>query len=200
MTETTEAVDHADDPADRDEPVADLPLRPALEAVLMVVDEPVTALTLAQVLQRTVAEVEDALVALAAAYVAEERGFELRAVAGGWRMYSAARYAPAVEAFVLDGQHARLTQAALETVAVVAYRQPVTRARVSAVRGVNVDAVMRTLVSRGLVEECGSEPDTGAYLYRTTGYFLERLGIGSLDELPALAPYLPDIESLEGDM
>ena len=200
MSETPgvdEQSEHLDAPMEADEPVADLPLRPALEAVLMVVDEPVTSMTLAQVLERTVPEVEAALSDLAAAYLAEERGFELRAVAGGWRMYSAARYAPAVEAFVLDGQHARLTQAALETVAVVAYRQPVTRARVSAVRGVNVDAVMRTLVSRGLVEECGSEPDTGAHLYRTTGYFLERLGIDTVEELPALAPYLPDIESLE---
>jgi segregation and condensation protein B len=188
------------EPDHDDEPVDQLPLPPALEAVLMVVDEPVTALTLAQVLQRTVGEVEAALAALSDSYAADERGFELRAVAGGWRMYSSARYAPAVEAFVLDGQHARLTQAALETLAVVAYRQPVTRARVSAVRGVTVDAVMRTLVSRGLVEECGSEPDTGAYLYRTTGYFLERLGVDSLEDLPELAPYLPDIESLEADL
>jgi segregation and condensation protein B len=183
-----------------EEPLAELPLRPALEAVLMVVDEPVTSVMLAQVLQRPVAEVDAALAELASSYLAQSRGFELRSVAGGWRMYSSDRYAAAVEAFVLDGQHARLTQAALETVAVVAYRQPVTRARVSAVRGVNVDAVMKTLVSRGLVEECGSEPDTGAYLYRTTSYFLERLGVDSLDELPELAPYLPDIESLEGEM
>ena len=181
-------------------PAAELPLRPSLEAVLMVVDEPVTSVTLAQVLQRPVADVETALAELAEAYLAEARGFELRAVAGGWRFYSSARYADAVERYVLDGQQARLTQAALETLAVVAYRQPVSRVRVSAVRGVNVDAVMRTLVARGLVEECGSEPDSGAYLYRTTRYFMERLGIGSLDELPDLAPYLPDIDTLEGEM
>lgn len=187
--------DHAEGEA-----TVDLPLRPALEAVLMVVDEPVTSLTLAQVLERPLSDVEQGLGDLAEEYHTSERGFELRQVAGGWRMFSAARFAPVVERFVLDGQQARLTQAALETLAVVAYRQPVSRARVSAVRGVNVDAVMRTLVSRGLVEECGSEPETGAHLYRTTGYFLERLGVDSVESLPPLAPYLPDIESLEGDL
>jgi segregation and condensation protein B len=194
---TAEGVLDEEPPA---EPLTDLPLRPSLEAVLMVVDEPVPAMTLAQVLQRPLAEVQQALAELAAEYEAGDRGFELRTVAGGWRLYSSPRYAAAVERFVLDGQQARLTQAALETLAVVAYRQPVSRVRVSAVRGVNVDAVMRTLVSRGLVEECGSEPETGAHLYRTTGYFLERLGIDSLDELPTLAPYLPDIDTLDEDL
>jgi segregation and condensation protein B len=104
-----------------------------------------------------------------------------------------------VERFVRDGQEVRLTQAALETLAVVAYRQPVSRGRVSAVRGVNCDAVMRTLTLRGLVEESGTEHETGAILYRTTGYFLERLGLASLDDLPELAPFLPDeIEEAEG--
>jgi len=98
---------------------------------------------------------------------------------------------------VLDGQQARLTQAALETLSVVAYRQPVSRARVSAVRGVNVDAVMKTLVSRGLVEEAGTEHESGAILYRTTSYFLERLGLRSIDELPALAPFLPDVDVID---
>ena len=105
-----------------------------------------------------------------------------------------------MQRFVLDGQQARLTQASLETLAVVAYRQPVSRARISAVRGVNVDGVMRTLLARGLVEECGIEGETGAHLYRTTGYFLERLGSTSLDELPELAPYLPDLETLEAEL
>jgi hypothetical protein len=122
---------------------------------------------------------------------------------GGWRFYSRPEYAPAVEGFVLDGQQARLTQAALETLAVVAYRQPVSRSRVSAVRGVNCDGVMRTLLQRGLVEEAGTEPETGAILYRTTNYFLERMGLRGLDELPELAPFLPEAgrdrgETLEG--
>ena len=126
------------------------------------------------------------------------RGFELRHAGEGWRIYSAPAYADVVGRFVLDGQSARLTQAALETLAVVAYRQPVTRGQVSAVRGVNVDGVMRTLTARGLVVEVGTEPTSGALLYGTTGYFLERMGLSSLDELPPLAPYLPEIDALEG--
>lgn len=169
-----------------------LPLEPALEAVLMVADEPFDHLTLAQAVGHPPAEVEAALDRLAAAYDERGHGFELRRVAGGWRFYTRDALAPAVERFVLDGQRARLTQAALETMAVVAYRQPVSRARVSAIRGVNVDGVMRTLVTRGLVEEAGSDDETGAVLYGTTSYFLERMGLDSLDELPELAPYLPE--------
>jgi segregation and condensation protein B len=168
-------------------------LAAALEAVLLVVDEPVTEVVLAQVVQRSVPEVVECLRGLAAEYAAQGRGFELRPVAGGWRMYTRAECAPHVERFLLDGQQARLTQAALETLAVVAYRQPVTRARISAVRGVNVDGVLRTLISRGLVAEAGTEPDSGAILYRTTAYFLERLGLGDLSELPDLAPLVPDV-------
>jgi segregation and condensation protein B len=170
-------------------------LRAALEAVLMVVDSPVPAVTLAQVLERPTDEVVRNLRELAGEYDAQGRGFDLREVAGGWRFYTRAECAPVVERFVLDGQQARLTQAALETLAVVAYRQPVSRARVSGVRGVNVDGVMRTLLARGLVEEAGVDPESGATLYRTTGYFLERLGLTSLDELPELAPYLPEIDA-----
>ncbi len=171
------------------------PLTQALEAVLLVADEPVAEVTLAQVLEHPTDDVVVALRGLAADYDAAHRGFELRRVAGGWRFYTRAECAPVVERFVLDGQHARLTQAALETLAVVAYRQPVSRARVSAVRGVNVDGVMRTLVSRGLVEDAGTEPSSGALLYRTTSYFLERLGLTSLEDLPELAPYLPDLDA-----
>ncbi|MEU0398660.1 SMC-Scp complex subunit ScpB [Streptomyces sp. NPDC006197] len=174
-------------------------LKPALEAVLMVVDEPATEAHLAKVLERTPSEVADALHELAEEYTAQGRGFELRRVAGGWRYYTRAAFAPAVEAFVLEGQQARLTQAALETLAVVAYRQPVSRSRVSAVRGVNCDGVMRTLLQRGLVEEAGAEPETGAILYRTTNYFLERMGLRGLDELPELAPFLPEAEAVEAD-
>ncbi|MFE2230111.1 SMC-Scp complex subunit ScpB [Streptomyces kronopolitis] len=176
-----------------------LELKPALEAVLMVVDEPATEEHLARVLQRPRRAVALALRELADDYTRQGRGFDLRLVAGGWRFYSRAAYADAVESFVLDGQQARLTQAALETLAVVAYRQPVSRSRVSAVRGVNCDGVMRTLLQRGLVEEAGTEPETGAILYRTTNYFLERMGLRGLDELPELAPFLPEAEAVEGD-
>jgi len=172
-------------------------LRGALEAILLVVDEPVEPVTLAQVLETPVPQILDELHSLRAQYEADERGFELREIAGGWRFYTRATFARFVERYVLDGQHARLTQAALETLAVVAYRQPVSRTRVSAVRGVNVDGVMRTLVSRGLVEEAGSDHDSGALLYRTSPYFLERLGLRTLDDLPPLANFLPESTSID---
>ncbi|NJP69135.1 SMC-Scp complex subunit ScpB [Streptomyces spiramenti] len=180
-------------------PAAELPLRPALEAVLMVVDEPVREEHLARTLDRPRQEIADALHALAREYEAEGRGFDLRFVAEGWRFYTRTAYADAVERFVLDGRTARLTQAALETLAVVAYRQPVSRSRVAAVRGVNCDGVMRSLLQRGLLEEAGAEPGTGAILYRTTHYFLERLGLRGLDELPELAPFLPEADAVEPD-
>jgi segregation and condensation protein B len=167
-------------------------LRSSLEAIMLVADEPVPDVVIAQVLELPREEIAAALSQLAASYTAEGRGFDLREVAGGWRYYTREECAPVVERFVSDGQEIRLTQAALETLAVVAYRQPVSRARVSAVRGVNCDGVMRTLVLRGLVEEGGTDPDTGAILFRTTGYFLERLGLPGLEELPELAPFLPD--------
>lgn len=175
--------------------MSELELEGSIEAILMVVDEPVTEITLAQVLEKPVEAIEIALVALAQGY--ENRGFSLRKVNGGWRFYSRPEYSDVVEKFVLDGQQSRLTQAALETLAVIAYRQPVSRARVSAIRGVNVEAVMKTLVTRGLVEESGTEHETGAILYITTSYFLERLGLNSIEDLPALAPYLPDLDRLD---
>ncbi len=171
-----------------------LDLRPALEAVLMVADQPLDHLTLAQAVGHPPAEVERALADLSAEYVSQGRGFDLRPVAGGWRFFSRADFAPAVERFILEGQQARLTQAALETVAVVAYRQPISRSRISAIRGVNVDGVVRTLVTRGLIEEHGTDGESGALLYRTTSYFLERMGLGGIDELPALAPLLPEVD------
>jgi len=175
-------------------------LRPSLEAIMLVADEPVPLVVLAQVLERPRNEVEAELRDLAASYVAEGRGFDLREIAGGWRFYTREDCAPLVERFVSDGQEVRLTQAALETLAVVAYRQPVSRARVSAVRGVNCDGVMRTLVLRGLTEEAGTDSETGAILFRTTGYFLERLGLASLEDLPDLAPFLPEnIEDIEDE-
>lgn len=171
--------------------------RGAVEAVLMVVDEPVTVLSLASALSLPPDEVSLLLDELRREYDEAGRGFELRSVAGGWRVFSRTDYAPVVERFVLDGQRARLTQAALETLAVVAYRQPVSRARVSAVRGVNVDGVMRTLLTRGLVEERGTDHESGAILYGTTTYFLERMGLSSVDDLPALAPFLPEVDVLD---
>ena len=167
-------------------------LRMSVEAVLLVADEPVPEEVLAEVTQQPAAAVAAALRELASAYTAEQRGFDLREVAGGWRLYTRPECAAVVERFVSGGQEVRLTQAALETLAVVAYRQPVSRARVSAVRGVNCDGVMRTLVLRGLVEEAGSDPESGAILFQTTGYFLERLGLARLSDLPDLAPFLPD--------
>lgn len=172
-------------------------LRAALEAVLLVVDVPTSSTVLAQVLQRPVADIDAALRELRDGYDADRRGMDLREVADGWRLYSRDEFAVYVERFVLDGQQARLTQAALETLAVIAYRQPVTRSRISAIRGVSVDAVMRTLLTRGLVEECGADPDTGGGLYRTTRLFLEKLGLRSLEELPSLAPLLPDTSQLD---
>lgn len=181
-----------------DVPVA--ALRPSLEAVLMVADQPLDAVSLATAVGHPVEDVVAALQLLAEEYAEQDRGFELRHVAGGWRYYTREEYAHVVESFVLEGQQARLTQAALETLAVVAYRQPVSRARVSAIRGVNVDGVMRTLLTRGLVEEAGTDAETGAHLYRTTGYFLERIGITGLDELPELAPYLPELDDMEEEL
>ena len=179
--------------------VADFPggIHAALEAVLMVVDEPVSVMALASAIEQPAADVEAALRELEDGYAAQQRGFTLRQVGGGWRMYSRHEYAPVVERFVLDGQQARLTQASLETLAVIAYRQPVSRQRVAAVRGVNVDGVIRTLLSRGLIEELGHDEESTAILYGTTSYFLERLGLQDLDDLPALAPYLPEVDMLD---
>lgn len=177
-------------------------LREQLEAVLMVVDEPVTIAQLAQATGAEPTQVGEVLAALADDYDGRSggprRGFELRELAGGWRIYSRPAHADVVERFVLEGQTARLTQAALETLAVVAYLQPVTRSRVAGIRGVNSDSVMRTLVSRGLVAEAGTDPQTGAVLYRTTGYLLETLGVDSLDELPKLSEHLPGLGDLAG--
>lgn len=178
----------------------DLELRPALEAVLMIADEPLDHLSLAQAVGAPPAQVRGALEALAAEYTEQGRGFDLREVGAGWRYYTREDYAPVVEQFVVEGQQARLTQAALETLAVVAYRQPISRGRVSAIRGVNVDGVMRTLLARGLVEECGADAETGAHLYRTTSYFLERIGLTSIDELPEIAPFLPEMADIEDEL
>ncbi|UWZ40611.1 SMC-Scp complex subunit ScpB [Dactylosporangium roseum] len=172
--------------------MSDAELRGAVEAILLIVDEPATEVSLAQVLEQPVDRVRGALEDISGQYTSLGLGFDLRRVAGGWRLYTRPEYASYVEKFVLDGQQVRLTQAALETLAVVAYKQPVTRSRISAIRGVNCDGVVRTLVTRGLIEEVGSEPESGAHLYRTTTLFLEKLGLDSVDQLPPLAPFLPD--------
>lgn len=177
----------------------------AVEAVLMVTEKPVTPAELAAavklpehqilvLLEELRAEADGTGNAELAA--GRQRGFELREVAGGWRYYSRARYADQVAAFVLGGQTSRLSPAALETLAVIAYRQPVSRSAVAAIRGVNVDAVVRTLVQRGLLDTAGTDPVSGATLYVTTGEFLERLGLDSVEDLPKLSPHLPGVEDL----
>lgn len=179
--------------------VGELPggARGAIEAVLMVVEEPVTDFALASVLELPVEEVRELLEALERDHADGTHGFTVRNVGGGWRFYSHAAYAQVVERFILDGQQAKLTTASLETLAVIAYRQPISRARIGAVRGVNVDGVVRTLLTRGLVTEVTKDEESGATLYGTTPYFLERMGLNSLDDLPALAPYLPDAALLD---
>ncbi|GAA1398528.1 hypothetical protein GCM10009613_52830 [Pseudonocardia kongjuensis] len=185
-----------DDPA-LTELTDDTELEKALEALLLVVDTPVDEESLATTLGQTPVRIRQTLDRMSFSYTADARGIDLRRVGGGWRFYTRDRYAPYVEKLLLDGQRARLTRAALETLAVVAYRQPVTRARVAAVRGVNCDGVLRTLLTRGLVEEAGTEEHTGGTLFRTTEVFLERLGLSSVQELPPLAPLLPDIDAID---
>lgn len=169
----------------------------ALEALLLVVDTPAGEDLLASALDQPVSRVLEALRRLRDGYAAAGSGIDLRQVAQGWRFYTRDVHAPFVERLLLDGQRAKLTRAALETLAVVAYRQPVTRSRVAAVRGVNVDGVMRTLLARGLIEEIGADPDTHGVLYGTTELFLERLGLCSLEDLPPIAPLLPDIDTID---
>lgn len=175
----------------------DRELASALEAVLLVVDTPVTVDALAAVTEQSAARVAEQLQSMAAAFTERDSGIDLREGGGGWRMYTRARFASYVERLLLDGSRSKLTRAALETLAVVAYRQPVTRTRVSAVRGVNVDAVMRTLLARGLIIEAGTDTATGAVTFATTELFLERLGLASLAELPDIAPLLPGVEMID---
>ncbi|AWT54703.1 SMC-Scp complex subunit ScpB [Mycolicibacterium smegmatis] len=168
-----------------------------LEALLLVVDTPVTIDALASATEQPGYRIAAKLAAMAQDLAERDSGIDLREAGGGWRMYTRAKYAPYVERLLLDGARTKLTRAALETLAVVAYRQPVTRARVSAVRGVNVDAVMRTLLARGLITEAGTDPDTGATTFATTDLFLERLGLTSLEDLPDIAPLLPDVDVID---
>lgn len=172
-------------------------LKRVLEALLLVIDTPVTADALAAATEQPVYRVAAKLQLMADELTGRDSGIDLRHTSEGWRMYTRARFAPYVEKLLLDGARTKLTRAALETLAVVAYRQPVTRARVSAVRGVNVDAVMRTLLARDLITEVGTDADTGAVTFATTELFLERLGLTSLSELPDIAPLLPDVDTID---
>ncbi|NYJ08040.1 SMC-Scp complex subunit ScpB [Petropleomorpha daqingensis] len=171
-------------------------LRGGLEALLFVMDDPVDVATLATALRCPPHQVVEGLAGLAEEYDRRRSGLVLRKVGEGWRLYTRDDYAEVVERYLVGGQQSRLTQAALETLAVIAYRQPVTRSRVSAIRGVGVDGVMRTLIGRGLVHEVGTDPDSGGGLYETTPLFLERLGLTGLDELPELAPLLPETSAV----
>lgn len=202
ILETNEAAEESDgsDVIARVAPVGDPTLVPAaVEAILFVVEAPVSPASIAAALQQPEALVVEAIDDLRSGYDERNAGIELREVAGGVRIYTRPVVAAQVEAFLQDGQRSRLTQAALETLAVIAYRQPVTRARVSAIRGVNVDGVIRTLLSRGLIVEVGSDPQTGGGLFKTTELFLEKMGLQSLDELPSLAPLLPELDGLDTD-
>lgn len=172
-------------------------LHAMLEGILTIADEPVSVSQLAQVTGATKAEVGAALDEIANEMRVSERGFQLREVEEGWRMYSSEYGSQAVEKYVKEGHSSRLSQAALETLAVIAYRQPVSRGRIAAIRGVNVDGVVRTLMNRGLVQESGVEQATGAVLYSTTQYFFDRLNIDGLEDLPPVADYLPDLAEVE---
>jgi segregation and condensation protein B len=189
--------DDGADSGEIDTEITDDELGSALEALLLVVDTPAPTDALATALAEPVDRVEDKLHRMAAEFAERGSGIDLREAGGGWRLYTRARYAPYVERLLLEGARSKLTRAALETLAVVAYRQPVTRARVSAVRGVNVDAVMRTLAARGLIIETGTDSDSGAITFATTELFLERLGLSSLAELPDIAPLLPDVDVID---
>ncbi|GAA1906282.1 SMC-Scp complex subunit ScpB [Williamsia serinedens] len=179
------------DPLDEDE------LRSALEAILLVVDSPVSVEALSSAIGEPATRIESTVIAMAADLTERNSGIDLRYAGDGWRYYTRQEFAPYVEKLLLDGARSKLTRAALETLAVIAYRQPVTRSRVSAVRGVNVDGVMRTLLARGLISEAGTDPDGGGILYVTTELFLERLGLASLSDLPDIAPLLPDVDVID---
>lgn len=182
-----------------DDPVTDeVTAGRAIEAILMVADEPVTAQLLGELLEVSPAAIEELCAAMATQYESEDRGFQLVQVAGGYRFQSSPKYATYVERFVLDGQAARLSAAALETLAIVAYKQPISRAQVTQIRGVNVDGVMKTLVQRGYVAELGQDTGPGqAMLFGTTNLFLQNLGLNTLDQLPPLGDLVPGAEVME---
>lgn len=180
--------------------LSDGALSGAVEALLLMGEEPMAAATLAEAVQEPVERVTSTLMELQAFYDRTGRGFELRHVAGGWRYYTRAEHAGVIGRWLVDGRHATLSRAALETLAVIAYLQPISRSRVSAVRGVSVDGVMRTLTARGLIAESGTDEHSGAMLFATTPLFCEKMGLASLAELPPLAPHLPDALDLEAEL
>lgn len=197
MSNESVATESMTEPDDITDGIGAPSIAAAIEALLLLTDEPMSVLALAEAIKCPADDVWESVHDLAKQYTDQGRGFELREVAGGWRFYTRADCAPLVERWVLDGQQARLTQASLETLAVIAYRQPVSRGRISAIRGVNVDGVIRTLLSRGLIAEGGDQGESGSILYVTTAHFLERLGIASLDDLPPIAEHLPDLADLD---
>ncbi|MEY3128871.1 MAG: hypothetical protein RL405_191 [Actinomycetota bacterium] len=174
-------------------------LRGAVEAILMVTDSPVSLLAIAAALETPVNQVRNVVQALQADYNGETseqaRGFELREVGGGWRIFVRQDFDWAVRMFVANESPSKLSQAALETLAVIAYKQPISRGQVASIRAVNVDSVVKTLLSRGLISELFTDSETGAINYGTTPLLLELLGINSLDDLPLISPYLPDADS-----
>ena len=170
----------------------------AIEAVVMVSHDPVPPDLLAQLLEQPVTSVEQWCEELAADYAAQRRGFELRRVAGGFRYQTHPDQTPYVERFVLHDQKARLSGAALETLAIIAYKQPISRAQVASIRGVDPDGVIRTLQARGYIDEVDRDPGPGqAILFGTTAQFLEKLGLDSLDDLPPIAEFIPDADIVE---
>lgn len=178
------------------EPIDSDSLRGAVEAILMVAEVPLSIVHLATSLDMPVAEIRQAVLAVKADFDGENgtraRGFELREVGGGWRVFVREEYEWAVREFISNENPTKLSQAALETLAVIAYRQPIARGQIASIRGVNVDSVVRTLLSRGLITEVFTDSETGAINYGTTETFLETLGINALDDLPMISPYLPD--------
>ena len=178
------------------EPLGEVELRAAVEAILMITDAPISLLAIAAALENPVNAVREAVLSLQADYNGENgstlRGFELREVGGGWRIFVRQDFDWAVRMFVANESPSKLSQAALETLAVIAYKQPISRGQVASIRAVNVDSVVKTLLSRGLITELFTDSETGAINYGTTPLLLELLGINSLEDLPLISPYLPD--------
>ncbi len=173
-------------------------LEPAIEAILLVAHEPVTPELMAQLLEQPLTRVEQVCEELAALYTAAGHGFELVKVAGGYRYQTRAELSPYVERFLLNEQRARLSGAALETLAIVAYKQPISRAQIASIRGVDPDGVLRTLMARGYVDEVGRDSGPGqAVLFGTTSLFLDKLGLDSVDDLPAIAEFIPGADVVE---